>query len=193
MKIVLNATEKVDILVEEQRIPIQHYLRQPQRLVNAIANPQLTEHLSEDNYLIKMYPLDVFMYHFQPVVTLKVWANHDGLVHLESRDCEIRGNKYIDEHFSLSLTGQLAPTQVLGKTVLKGIADLQVIIDLPPGLEMTPRPFLETTGKSLMKGVLQRIATRISSQLITDYRHWANKASSDQAYSRLSPAENLTN
>ena len=45
-----TATESVDILVTETTIPIQHYLRQPQRLVVAIANPKLMKQLTENLY-----------------------------------------------------------------------------------------------------------------------------------------------
>jgi hypothetical protein len=193
MKINLAETESVAIQVQEHAVPIQHYLRQPQRLVNAIANPNLTESLGDDLYLIKMRPIDFMMYHFQPVVTLKVWADGDGTVHLRSQDCEIRGNRYVNDRFSLSVTGQLSPTQENGQTVLKGKADLEVGVELPPALELTPRPFLESTGQGLLKSVLQRIKNRLSSQLISDYQKWtddSSTSSSEVNQGTLSPAEN---
>jgi len=190
MQINLGASESVAIPVQEHHVPIQHYLRQPQRLVNAIANPKLTEQLSEERYLVKVRPIDFMMYHFQPVVTLKVWTDADGTVHLRSQECEIRGNRYINDRFSLSVTGQLSPKQENGETVLKGKADLEVGVELPPALEMTPRPFLESAGKSLLKGVLQRIKNRLTSQLISDYQQWAKDSSTSSKSGTLSPAEN---
>jgi hypothetical protein len=195
MNINLADTESVAIQVQERTVPIQHYLRQPQRLVNAIANPNLTEQLGKELFLIKMRPIDFMMYHFQPVVTLRVWADADGTVHLRSQDCEIRGNRYINDRFSLSVAGQLSPTQANGQTVLQGKADLEVGVELPPALEFTPRPFLESTGKSLLRGVLQRIKNRLSSQLLSDYYQWANhsaESTSSASASTLSPAENPT-
>lgn len=195
MQINLADTESVAITVEEHTVPIQHYLRQPQRLVNAIANPNLTEQLAKNLYLVKMRPIDFMMYHFQPVVTLKVWSDANGTVHLRSQDCEIRGNRYINDRFSLSVIGQLSPTQESGQTVLKGKADLEVGIELPPALELTPRSLLESTVKSLLKGVLQRIKNRLSNQLLSDYYQWANHSAasaSSPVTGTLSPAESPT-
>lgn len=193
MKINLADTESVAIQVQEHTISIQHYLRQPQRLINAIANPNLTEQLEKDLYLVKMRPIDFMMYHFQPVVTLKVWADADGTVHLRSQDCEIRGNRYINDRFSLLVVGQLSPRQENGQTVLRGKADLEVGVDLPPALELTPRPFLESTGKSLLRGVLQRIKNRLASQLLSDYYQWVNaESTSSSSAGSFSPAETPT-
>jgi len=74
MYVSLDAQESVQISVDNQEIPIQHYLRQPQRLVRAIAEPQLVKQVSDDAYELKMRPIDFMeIYHFQPIVQLKEW------------------------------------------------------------------------------------------------------------------------
>jgi hypothetical protein len=176
MHVRFKATESVQILIEDEEIPIQHYLRQPQRLVEAIANPQLMQQLSEERYKLKMRPINFMeMYHFQPIVILKVWAGTKGMVYLKSEECEIRGVDYIDRRFSLQLKGILYPESDRGKTSLNGQADLEVKVDLPPALRLTPQPWLEMAGNTLLKSVLVRIKQRLVSQLLKDYRHWATQ------------------
>ncbi len=174
MNIRFSASEYLEISVEESS-SIKHYLRQPQRLVRAIANPKLMEQLSEELYELKMRPLNFMeIYHFQPTVVLKVWAGASGTVYLNSEGCEIRGIDYINERFSLNVKGKLSPCQSNGKVYLKGKADLEVKVELPPPLRLTPKPLLEVAGNGLLKSVLLRIKQRLLSQLLKDYRQWAN-------------------
>lgn len=176
MYVRFKATESVQILIEDEEIPIQHYLRQPQRLVKAIANPQLMQQLPEERYQLKMRPINFMeMYHFQPIVILKVWAGAKGNVYLKSEDCEIKGIDYIDRRFSLQLKGILYPENEGGIILLKGQADLEVKVELPPALRLTPKPWLEMAGNTLLKSVLVRIKQRLVSQLLKDYRQWATK------------------
>ena len=169
-----TTTESVDMLVKEAEIPIQHYLRQPQRLVNAIANPQLMKELSNNLYELKMRPINFMgVYHFQPTVILKVWSGSNSVVYLQSEGCQIKGIDYINRRFSLKLKGILFPKQHNGTTFLEGQADLQVGVDVPAPLMLTPKSVLEVTGNQLLKSVLGRIKQRLVSQLLDDYSQWA--------------------
>lgn len=169
-----QATESVQIPVAEAEIPIQHYLRQPERLVQAIANPQLMNQLSDNLYELKMRPINFMgIYRFQPIVILKVWSGKDGTVYLKSEDCQIQGIEYINRRFALNLKGYLIPQQDEAKTSLEGQADLEVKVDIPPALRFTPKSFLERTGNGLLKSVLTRIKQRLVSQLLQDYTQWA--------------------
>ncbi|MGY6530017.1 MAG: DUF1997 domain-containing protein [Cyanobacterium sp.] len=170
MNICFEATEKVRLKVEQKSTPIQHYLRQPQRLVKAIADEKLMTPLPDDCYKLRMHPLNFLdIYHFQPIVVLKVWAGASGCVYLNSESCEIKGIEYINRRFSLYLKGKLTPEEVEGKVYLTGKVDLQVKVDLPPVLWLTPQPLLQSTGNGLLKGVLMRIKQRLMSQLVQDY------------------------
>ncbi|MGK7876344.1 MAG: DUF1997 domain-containing protein [Xenococcaceae cyanobacterium] len=176
-----TASESLEMAVCEEAVPIQHYLRQPQRLVRAIADPKLMEQLSESRFRLKMRPLNFMeMYHFQPAVVLKVWAGASGTVYLNSEECEIRGIEYINERFFLNVKGKLSPCQSNGKTYLKGKADLEVKVELPPPLWLTPTPLLEVAGNGLLKSVLFRIKQRLLSQLLKDYHQWANSNTEQQ-------------
>jgi hypothetical protein len=104
---------------------------------------------------------------------LKVWTGASGTVYLQSEDCEIRGIDYINNRFSLQVKGKLSP-QIQGEqTYLRGKADLEVTVALPPPLWLTPMPLLEVAGNGLLKGVLSRIKQRLSTQLLKDYCSWA--------------------
>jgi hypothetical protein len=52
------ASQSVEITVPEEPVPIQHYLRQPQRLVHAIADPNLIKPISQELYQLQLRPLN---------------------------------------------------------------------------------------------------------------------------------------
>jgi hypothetical protein len=168
-----NASQSVEIAVPEERVPIQHYLRQPGRLVNALVDRSRTEQLSDECFRLKMRPLEFMMLSIQPTVDMRVWAQSDGTINLESVACEIRGVAYINDRFALNLKGQLSPHQSGGTTYLKGKADLAVKVEMPPLFWLTPKPILEATGNGLLKSVLLTIKQRLMHQLLLDYRRWA--------------------
>ena len=168
-----TASQVVEMAVSEQPIPIQHYLRQPQRVVTALAASSQIEPLGGDRFRLKMRPLSFMMLTIQPIVDLRVWAESDGTVYVQSIGCEIRGVEYINQRFKLNLVGKLQPHQLHGATVLKGKAELEVQVDVPPPLDFTPKPFLETTGNGLLKSVLLTIKQRLMHHLLADYTTWA--------------------
>ncbi|OKH36429.1 hypothetical protein NIES2119_17470 [[Phormidium ambiguum] IAM M-71] len=168
-----DASQSVEIAVPQQPIPIQHYLRQPKRLVQALVDVNRIEQLSEEMFRLKMRPLAFMTLTIQPTVDMRVWTDSDGTVHLQSVACQIRGVEYINQRFSLNLKGRLSPQQIDGITYLKGRADLQVQVELPPPFWLTPKPLLETTGNGLLKSVLLTIKHRLMQQLLLDYATWA--------------------
>jgi hypothetical protein len=168
------ASQTVEMIVAEQPVPIQHYLRQPQRIVNALAASSQIEYRGQDVFRLKMRPLSFMMVNIQPTVDMRVWAEADGTVHLRSICCEIRGVEYINQRFSLNLIGKLQPTVIREATYLKGKADLEVRVTIPPPLSFTPKPILETTGNGLLKSVLLTVKQRLMHHLLLDYSHWAN-------------------
>ncbi|MEY2832054.1 MAG: hypothetical protein RLZZ574_1312 [Cyanobacteriota bacterium] len=190
MYVSFNASESVQISVDNQATPIQHYLRQPQRLVQAIADPQLIKQISDDLYELKMRPINFMeIYHFQPIVQLKVWSGSKSSVYLKSVGCQIKGIEYINNRFSLKLKGVLYPHEQNGQTTLEGQADLEVGVELPAALMFTPKSFLERAGNKLLKGVLGRIKQKLMTQLVQDYIAWASQSVQPQAEStpKLTP------
>jgi hypothetical protein len=166
------ASQSVVIDVPDEPVPIQHYLRQPQRLVYALADPSRIEQLSSDCFRLKMRSRKFLALSLQPTVDVRVWTESDEIVHLESVACEIRGVEYVNQRFSLNLVGKLYPTRKHGRTQLEGKADLKVKIDLPPPLWFTPKPLLETAGNGLLKSVLLTVKQHLMHQLLIDYQQW---------------------
>lgn len=113
-------------------MPIQHYLRQPRRLVYALTDRSRVERLADDCFRLTMRPREFLAMSFQPVVDLKVWAEPNGTVHLQSVGCEIRGIEYINNRFDLTLNGRLYPLATDGPTQLMGQGDVSVSVELPP-------------------------------------------------------------
>ncbi|MEA5566977.1 MULTISPECIES: DUF1997 domain-containing protein [unclassified Anabaena] len=176
-----NASQSVEIAVPQQPIPIQHYLRQPQRLVNALVDQRRIQQLSEEVFRLKMRPLTFMSLSIQPTVDMRVWAESNGTIYLRSLGCEILGFEYINQRFSLNLRGYLSPYQHNGDTRLRGQADLEVQVDLPPPFSFTPKPILETTGNGLLKSVLLTVKQRLTHQLLADYRQWVISQTHNQS------------
>lgn len=174
MVVKFAASQSVEMAVPEQKVPIQHYLRQPQRLVSALVDRTRLKQLSEDTFRLKMRPLHFLSLTIQPTVDMKVWVSSRGRIYLRSLDCEIRGVEYIDRRFSLNLAGILETREINGETYLQGQADLEVEVELPAPLQLTPKPIIETTGNALLKSVLVTIKHRLTHQLLVDYRQWAS-------------------
>lgn len=185
-----TASQSVEIAVPEQPVPIQHYLRQPQRLVNALVDPSRIEQLDEETFRLRIRPLTFMTLSIQPTAKLKVWAEPNGTVHLRSVACEIMGLDYLNQRFALNLQGHLSPCQINGVTLLKGKADLEVQVELPFPLSLTPKPIVETTGNGLLKSVLLTIKQRLLHQLLSDYRSWVNDNQLVTPKSTVLPANN---
>ena len=156
-------------------IPIQHYLRQPHRLVQSLVDPDRVRQVSDDEFCLTMRTLSFFGFELQPTVFLKVWTEVNGTVRIVSTKCEIRGIDYIDRRFSLKLRGELSPHQQQDRTYLDGFADLEVQVELPPALSFMPRSIVESAGNSLLKSILNTFKQRLMHQLLADYVVWANQ------------------
>ncbi|MGV0024140.1 DUF1997 domain-containing protein [Phormidesmis priestleyi] len=167
-------SQSVEILVPQQPTPISHYLRQPHRVVHALAASSRIEQINEDCFRLSMRPLNFITLSIQPIVDLRVWTDSEGTVNVRSIACEIRGTEYINQRFTLNLVGRLYPTQENGKTYLKGKADLEVLVELPPPFSFMPKSMIETAGNSLLISVLTTIKQRLLNQLLSDYRNWAS-------------------
>ncbi|MEA5576875.1 DUF1997 domain-containing protein [Anabaena sp. UHCC 0451] len=167
-----TASQSVEIAVPKQPIPIQHYLRQPQRLVRTLADNSRIQQLSEEVFRLKMRPLAFMSLSIQPTVDIRVWSDSQGTIYLRSVGCEILGFEYINQRFALNLKGYLSPHHINSETRLQGKADLEVLVDIPQPFSLTPKSILETTGNGLLKSVLLTIKQRLLHHLLSDYRTW---------------------
>ncbi len=173
MQLNFAASHSVVIAVPDASVPIQHYLRQPQRLIYALTDRSRVERLTDECFRLTMRPREFMTLSFQPVVDLKVWTEPNGTVHLKSIGCEIRGIEYINNRFNLTLNGKLYPILSDGPTQLMGAGDVSVNVELPPLFWMTPKSILEAAGQSLLQGIFLTFKQRLGHQLVNDYLQWA--------------------
>lgn len=167
-----SAHQSVEITVPDESISIQHYLRQPYRLINALADMSRIQQISSDVFRYRMRALTFISLKIQPIVDMRVWVESSGVVRIESTGCEILGIEAFNQRFALHLQGYLSPEELHQQTQLRGMANLEVHLDLPPLFALTPRSILEATGNSLLKSILLTIQQRLRHQLIADYRQW---------------------
>ena len=168
-----TASQSVQLAVPEQRVPIQQYLRSPQRIVKALGDRRRLERLSSDCYRLKMRPLKFFMLKIEPTVDMKIWADVKGTIHLKSVGCSLKGIEMINEHFQLELSGTMEPCCIGDATYLRGGADLGLTIFLPPPFSMMPESVLRSTGNNLLASVLLKMKQKLMQQLLLDYCQWA--------------------
>jgi hypothetical protein len=169
-----TADRSVDIAVPKHPIPIQHYLRQPHRLVRSLVDPNRIQQISDEEFCLTVRTLNFFGFELQPTVFLRVWTEADGTVRIVSTSCEIRGIDYINQRFNLELVGKLSPYQKQGQIYLGGRADLEVQVVLPPPLSFMPSGMVEAAGNSLLKSILIAFKQRLMHQLLADYVTWEN-------------------
>lgn len=177
------ASESVSISVPAQSVPIAHYLRQPQRLVNAITAKSRVEELEDRTtpeghrlFRMKMQPLSFLHIKIQPTVDMEVWSDVNGTVHLRSIRTQIRGTGWIDQRFALKLAGKITPNiDRHGRTKLVGKVDLKVSVAMPPIFSLTPSIVIEVAGNSLLKSVLVAMKQRLMQRLVADYVIWVKE------------------
>ncbi|NJK28440.1 MAG: DUF1997 domain-containing protein [Coleofasciculaceae cyanobacterium SM2_3_26] len=169
------AAQVVKLEVPSQQVSIQKYLQKPQRVVRAIGASSHIEPIGEDAYRLSMRPVKFFMLGIEPTVDLKVWTDGDGTIRLDSTACELRGIETMRDHFSLQLNGDLTPYEMGGTTYLQGGAQIAIKIYLPPPFSFMPKGLVESTGNSLLGGILLRMKQRLMHQLLLDYDRWATQ------------------
>ena len=73
------------------------------------------------------------------------------------------------DDFQLSLEALLEATP----RGLQGKAMLSVEVSQPPLLRLIPKRVLESTGESILNGILLTIKGRVGRQLVADFQSWA--------------------
>ncbi|PSR15379.1 hypothetical protein C8255_23065, partial [filamentous cyanobacterium CCP3] len=170
-----HASQNLRLRVPNEAIPIEHYLRQPQRLVQAITDPRRIEVIGDGVYRLSLRPLQFLGISIEPTADLQVRSQADGTLTLESVGCQVKGPDYlsfVNDSFGMALQGVLTPQRGDRYTELQGRADLQIHIELPPPIRFMPAPVLDRAGKTFLSGILSTIKHRIERQLVEDYRAW---------------------
>ncbi|NEP16526.1 MAG: DUF1997 domain-containing protein [Leptolyngbya sp. SIO4C1] len=153
-------------------LPIESYLMQRDRLVYALMDERQVDVLDTDLFRFRLQPLKFIMLTLKPVADIRVQNQQSGIV-VWAEDCYLADNAALSKRFSLTLQGTLQPQTLETETKLNGQADLQVKVDLPAALKLTPRGLLEATGNGILNGILLTMKQRLMQRLIADYQSWA--------------------
>lgn len=174
-----HASQSLDLRVPDAAISIEHYLKQPRRLVQAITDPQRIQSLGGGVYRLSLRPITFLTVRVQPTVDIKVWTDDGGTLHLQSVASRVHGIPFMNHGFALDLVGRLTPVHHPQQTQLRGRADLAVRVEVPPPLNLMPETVLQSAGYALLSGVLLTIKHRIEHHLVQDYRAWMSQVSGD--------------
>ncbi|WP_269623532.1 DUF1997 domain-containing protein [Prochlorococcus marinus] len=167
MSLAFNARQKIDLPVKEnfQRLP--DYLLQQERVVGAMLDSKKLDYLGEGNFRYRVTSFKVFQLEVNPVVSIAVKNSEGNKLQMHATDSELDGLGLVDD-FELMLDATLIATE----TGLNGEAFLGVSVSQPPLLRLIPPKILESTGQSILNGILLGIKARVGKQLISDFEDW---------------------
>ena len=166
MTLAFSARQTLSLSTPGDAERLSAYLADEERVIGALLDLQQLERLAPGHYRYTVTRLQVFQLQIQPIVDLRARLS-SGRLDLEATDCRLEGLGMVD-HFQLNLESWL----VASEAGLEGEAQLAVQVSQPPLLRMIPARVLEATGRSLLGGILLGIRTRVSQQLLGDYRRW---------------------
>jgi hypothetical protein len=184
------ASESVAIAVPPQPLPIAQYLKQPQRLVDALQEQSEIQILGQSqgstlvSFRFALQPLHFLQMRIRPTVDLDAWSDNQGNVYLRSQRSQVKtdifGIEFKGSHFDLELRGQIhaqaKPASQTAITKLIGNVSLEVSVEVPPLILLTPMPIIQIIGNNLLKKVLLTMKQRLLRQLVIDYTKWASSS-----------------
>ena len=169
MPLAFRASQHLDLPVRHNIERLQGYLLEQERVVGAMLDPQKLTLLAPGSFRYTVTSLNVFQLQINPVVSIEV-VNCDGKLRMRATDSELKGLGMVDD-FKLNLDATLEATQ----KGLEGEALLAVSVSQPPLLKLIPRQVLESTGHSILNGILLGIKARVGKQLVEDFSSWCQE------------------
>jgi len=166
MLLAFDAKQKLRLSVTRNKKYLSKYLLEEERVVGAMLDPNKLVFEGEGRYKYTVTSFRVFQLDVNPVVSIAV-ENKDGVLKMSAVDSKLDGLGII-ENFNLILKANLEATNV----GLEGEALLGVSVSQPPLLKLVPKKILESTGHSVLNGILLGIKTRVQQQLIKDFVSW---------------------
>ncbi len=172
MSLGFDARQKIDLPVTSniQRLP--DYLLQQERVVGAMLDPKKLLALGEGKFRYTVTSFKVFQLEVNPVVSIAVVNSEGNKLQMHATDSELDGLGLVDD-FDLMLDATLIATS----KGLIGNAYLGVTVSQPPLLKLIPPKLLESTGHSILNGILLGIKSRVGQQLIQDFSLWCEEES----------------
>ena len=166
MLLSFDAKQKLKLSVTRNKEYLSKYLLEEERVVGAMLDSKKLLPEGEGKYKYTVTSLKVFQLDINPVVSIAV-ENKDGILKMSALESKLDGLGMIDD-FNLILKANLEATD-LG---LEGEALLGVSVSQPPILKLVPKRILESTGHSVLNGILLGIKTRVQQQLVKDFFEW---------------------
>ena len=166
MLLAFDAKQKLKLSVTSNKEYLSNYLLEEERVVGAMLDSRKLVPEGEGKYKYTVTSFKVFQLDINPVVSIGV-ENKDGVLTMSALDSKLDGLGMIDD-FKLILKANLQATDI----GLEGEALLGVSVSQPPLLRLVPKTILESTGHSVLNGILLGIKTRVQKQLVTDFLAW---------------------
>ena len=166
MLLSFDAKQKLKLSVTTNKERLSNYLLQEERVVGAMLDSNKLIPEGQGKYKYNVTSFRVFQLDVNPVVSIAV-ENKNGVLIMSALDSKLDGLGIVDD-FNLLLKANLQATSV----GLEGEALLGVTVSQPSLLKLIPKKILESTGHSVLNGILLGIKTRVQQQLIKDFTNW---------------------
>ena len=166
MLLTFDAKQKLELSVKRNKEYLSKYLLEEERVVGAMLDPKKLVPEGQGKYKYTVTSFKVFQLDINPVVSIAV-ENKNGILTMRALDSKLDGLGIVDD-FNLILKANLEATS----QGLEGEALLGVSVSQPPLLKLVPKKILESTGHSVLNGILLGIKSRVQQQLIKDFLNW---------------------
>ncbi len=168
MLLSFDAKQKLKLSVTTNKEYLSDYLLQEERVVGAMLDSNKLIPEGEGKYKYNVTSFRVFQLDVNPVVSIAV-ENNNGALIMSALDSKLDGLGIVED-FKLILKANLQATEI----GLEGEALLGVTVSQPPLLKLIPKKILESTGHSVLNGILLGIKARVQQQLVKDFRAWCS-------------------
>ena len=168
MLLSFDAKQKLKLSVTTNKEYLSDYLLQEERVVGAMLDSNKLIPEGEGKYKYNVTSFRVFQLDVNPVVSIAV-ENNNGALIMSAIDSKLDGLGIVED-FKLILKANLQATEI----GLEGEALLGVTVSQPPLLKLIPKKILESTGHSVLNGILLGIKARVQQQLVKDFRAWCH-------------------
>ena len=166
MLLSFDAKQKLKLSVTRNKEYLSKYLLEEERVVGAMLDSKKLVSEGAGRYKYTVTSFKVFQLDIKPVVSIAV-ENKNGILRMSALESKLDGLGMVDD-FNLILKATLESTDI----GLEGDALLGVSVSQPPLLKLVPKKILESTGHSVLNGILLGIKSRVQQQLVKDFLDW---------------------
>ncbi len=170
MLLAFKALQKIDLAVQDNQERLPDYLLQQERVVGAMLDPKKLTPLGQGSFRYEVTSFKVFQLQLNPVVSIGV-ENTDRKIRMYVTESHLDGLGFVDD-FDLTLDAILEAKP----SALEGEALVGVTVSQPQLLRLIPPKMLESTGQSILNGILLGIKARVEKQLISDFNNWCKES-----------------